>query len=184
MGIPQDLTERFISHRFFSPTHQTIIVESLDSLKTAKGREKFIELAMLVDNPDEVWFGTRMALLLMIYNSDVSPIVELMTPNGLLLAYTANRDIVVPFYIDYGMWVPRAEKLVNAIQKSLPKDRPINGKVFFISGTVSPRLSEELSKRDWKMMSEIEQKALKAYDEKKSEPGKADPTRVLPEIGS
>jgi hypothetical protein len=180
MGVEETLAERFVGHPWYSPTRQLVIAASLDALPGAANRAAFIEAAVLADEPDETWFFTRMALMLSVYSDLESPIAELVSPRGLVMARDVDGGLVVPLYLDLGLWTQPMQRFVDAMEVALPES-PAQ-KTLLASGSFSRRARSELAARGWTIREGVEMTWLAEVDAEAFAPGQPDPDRILPEI--
>jgi len=181
MGVPEILAERFVGHPWYSPTRQLVITASLHALEGAANRAAFIEAAVLADEPDETWFFTRMAVMLALYSELEAPLAEIVSPRGLVMARTREGGLVVPLYLDLGLWTQPMQRFADAMETALP-DSP-ERKTLLASGSFSRRARGELEARGWTILEGVEMTWLADVDAKSFEPGQANPDRILPEIG-
>jgi hypothetical protein len=183
MGVSEAMAERFTAHPWYSPTRQLEIVGALADLADASGREAFVAVAMLADEPHETFFFVRMALMLAGYNNRVSPIQQIQARNALILARAADGDVILPLYLDHSLWTKPMQRFIDAVETSLAGDATLRRKVMIVSGTLSKRTREALASRGWHMHEGLELTWLAHHDAKMFEPGEPDPDRIVPEVG-
>ena len=99
-----ELVERFVRHSWYSPSRQLTIVTSLESLELASDRGRFVRVAIAANEPGDTFFFARMALMLAGFNDREDAIDQILAPNGLVMAYTVNDEIVLPMVLDLGLW--------------------------------------------------------------------------------
>ncbi len=183
MNVSEPLVNRFLQHRWYSPSRQLWLVRALGDLEKAAHRGRFIAAASLADEPLETHIFTRMALILARYDALVGGIEEIMAPNGLLMAYTADKDMILPLYVDSGFWTESMAEFADEAQAVLPRDREIRRKIVLVSGRLSARTRLEYQARGWTCIEELEMTWLAKHDERHSRPGEPDADRIIPEIG-
>jgi hypothetical protein len=147
MAVPQPLIDRFLDHPSFSPRHDTIITECLFQMEGTRGRDNFIQY--IVSAQDEVGanFFQQMAETMRGYHEMVSPLVEISSVAGLIVAHTKNGSALIPFPLDHGVWRARAAGIFNQIKAEY---RPANFNGTFdlwVAGTVSALAREQLAAR-------------------------------------
>jgi hypothetical protein len=124
-------------------------------------------------------FG-RLALMLVAYSDLETPVVELMAPNGLVMARTSDGTLLVPLYLDWAMWTPPMSRFVDAVEASLP----VHGaRRMVVSGWLSSRARQRVEERGWDLLEGVEMTWLAEIDSASWRPGEPDPDRVLPEFG-
>jgi hypothetical protein len=160
MGIPPDLTKRFLDHQTFSPRHKTILVDCLAALGNARGREKFLEAALVADEEAEANFFTNAAQILRGYHETVSPIVEIQRDVRLAVARASNGDAFIPLPLDYVMWTNGADKRSGEV-KAASAAAGSQGKFeVWLTGKVSPRAQQELQGRGFAVAEEVGKRIL------------------------
>jgi hypothetical protein len=147
MGVDRGIAERFLNHPQLSPRHQTIMVASLEKLSGARGREAVVQFACQAHDEDSATFMQNLTEILAAYHQTVSPLRELTAP-GIILARAANGTILIPFPLDYGVWSPRAERVVTGTLAGYrtPDGQPARYE-FWVTGAVSPLARRNLEAR-------------------------------------
>jgi hypothetical protein len=158
MGVDRSLTERFLNHTQLSPRHKTVIVECLEKLSGARGRDAFINFALRADDEDSANFMQNMAEILAGYQQTVSPIQEITAP-GIILARAANGTVLIPFPLDYGVWTVRAERVVKNTLAGykVPSGNPARFELW-VTGTVSPLARRQLEAQGIKVVEHVDQR--------------------------
>lgn len=180
IGVDREVTERFVEHPWYSPTRLLVVTEALTRLGDITGVQRFVEAAILADEPQETYVFGRLALMLVAYSDLEAPVVELMAPNGLVMARTSDGTLVVPLYLDWAMWTEPMSRFVDAMEASLPVH---DARRMVISGWLSSRAREQVEGRGWKLLEGVEMTWLAEIDSTSWRPGEPDPNRVLPEFG-
>ncbi|MCL6621203.1 MAG: hypothetical protein K6T55_03800 [Syntrophobacterales bacterium] len=147
MGVDRGIAERFLSHTPLSPRHQTIMVASLEKLAGARGREAVVQFACQAHDEDSATFMQNLTEILAAYHQTVSPLREVTAP-GIILARAANGTILIPFPLDYGVWTPRADRVVTGTLAGYrtPDGQPARYE-FWVTGAVSPLARRQLEAR-------------------------------------
>ncbi len=146
MGVPEDLTERFLEHPHFSPRHDTIITASLADLAEAKGRDTFLEAILVVDDEVAANFYMNVAQTLQAYNENISPVEKIAVVDGLFVAEARSGAALIPFALDHGVWSARAEQVIGHLKKSY-EGQGFSGRYdFWVTGTVSPLARKQLGR--------------------------------------
>ena len=181
MGVEEELAERFIAHPWYTPTRLLVISETLSGHPDAAGRETFIEAAVQADEPQETYLFTRLAVMLAVYADVESPIVEVLSKSGLVMFRTEANELVVPLYLDWGMWTEPMSQFIQAMEESAPED--VASKRLLVSGWLSPLAQQRLAALGWETIEGVEMTWLADVDAAARQPGGPDPNRVLPEFG-
>ncbi|MFO1112969.1 MAG: hypothetical protein U1E38_07870 [Rhodospirillales bacterium] len=164
MGVEEPLREAFLSHPWYSPRHQTIIVGSLYSLKQASGRPSFIAAAMAAGSEQDAFTMQRTAELLRAFDEYASPLTEVAAPQGLIVARAADGATVVPLYADRGVWTSGTQALADAWDRDAAAYPTASRKVLWVSGRLSPQMAEAVRQRGWLVEERIFERHLLAYE--------------------
>ncbi len=151
MKLDGNTIDALLQHPWYSPWHETCLVESLAGLKQAKNRKAFIQLAMTAESEEDAFFLQRNAQLMRAYNDRVSPITEIQIVHGLAVGYAKNQAWVVPFVVDNGYWSRQGVDLIQRMEAAVPRDREIKSLQLWVTGRLSPRAVEELQARKWEV---------------------------------
>lgn len=164
MGVEEPLREAFLSHPWYSPRHQTIIVSSLYALKQASGQPSFIAAAMTAGSEQDAFTMQRTAELLRAFHEYASPLTAIAAPDGLIVARAADGATVVPLYADWGVWTAGTQALAAAWDSSAAAYPTASRKVLWISGRLSPPMAEAVRQRGWLVEERIFERHLLAYE--------------------
>ncbi|GKT10299.1 hypothetical protein [Desulforhabdus sp. TSK] len=147
MGIPSDLVTRFLDHPSYTPTQETVIVQSLASLSGAKRREVLLKLALSADDEESANFFMNTAETLGGYQSKVAPIKDLSVYGPLVFAKAANDTVLIPLPLDHGIWTEMASRRVPMAMAAFKGANPGSQKFeAWVTGTVSELAKEEMAK--------------------------------------
>ena len=147
MGVREELAARFLDHPFYSPRHQTIIVSCLEALSKAKRRDRFLTVALNALSEDEALFYQQAAELLRAYNEQVLPIAEIITLGRIPLGRSKEHSLFFPAPIDYAIWMKNTEALFDRLSRTHRKKKDHIRVELWVTGTVSPRVRQELLNR-------------------------------------
>ncbi|MHC1730294.1 MAG: hypothetical protein AB9866_30565 [Syntrophobacteraceae bacterium] len=147
MGISADLIGRFLDNQAYTPTQNTIIAHSLETLSGAKGRNNFMQLAITAQDEELANFFQYVSETLKGYHSKVAPIEEISVYGPLVFARARNGMVMVPLPLDHAIWTERAGERVPAAIAAYKSTNPKQKKFeFWVTGTVSKLAKQELSK--------------------------------------
>jgi hypothetical protein len=139
MGVPKSLCDEFIHHPWYSPRHETTLVESLSALDLAEDRRAFIEVAITAVSEDDARFYQRTAELMRRYNDNVGRIDRIVAVEGTLAGYAADGTLVVPFAADHAVWSQPTAAFTESFTEALPDDIEVRKTELLLSGTLSPK---------------------------------------------
>lgn len=151
MRVGKTDTEAFLNQHWLSPRHELVITESLAGMKGVLNREEYIELALTAESEEDAFFFQRTAELLRAYYDQQATLEEIQVIHEIFpVAYAANKTLVVPLVVDYGVWSQQALGLVEAI-KAAPKRREVEKTQLWITGQLSLRAKNEIEKLGWEV---------------------------------
>ncbi len=143
MGIADELAKQYLDSPYFTPRHDAIIVSCLDSLKSAKGKDIFFQMALCAESEEDANFLQLIAETLHGYNMKVSPITNLSKVSFFLLAKAENGTTMIPCPVDDGIWREPIDRTSKELMALYP-----NGNIeFWVTGKISPLVQLKLSER-------------------------------------
>jgi len=151
MNVAEHVLEDFLEHPWYSPRHETILVEALANLKGVSNIGAFIKEAIEAESEEEAFFFQRMAEMMLGYHEFISPVQEILVSNHIPLLYTKNQHLVFTVMLDYGWWSSETRDLSTALAAFSPAGRAITSRELWVSGQLSPRAKTELEARGWKV---------------------------------
>jgi hypothetical protein len=145
MGVSDGTMDAFYANAMLSPTDKSIIVEALQSLGGAAGREIFVAGAAKAPRIEMGFFYRRQAELIAAYNKRVSPIRQFVRLGGAPMLETGKGTVsILP--VDYLIWTPPLEQLVaGAGGHGAPSE-------IWITGNASVMASAKLTELGWKVV--------------------------------
>lgn len=147
MGAPEELADRFLAHSWFSPRHQTILVESLVALDLVEDRARFVETALQAGSEADARFYQRAAQLLRAFHEDDEEgLVRVLGRRRAVMGTTPDGELVVPLILDRASWSRPAAAFADAVvedQRAAGADRTR----LLVSGTFSERARREFEAR-------------------------------------
>ena len=156
MGISPDLIAQFLDHPSYTPTHDTVIVQSLEILAGARGRDAFLQQALSANDEESANFFQYVAETMKGYQLTVAPVREISAFGPLVFAKTAAGIVLIPLPIDRGIWTERAAQRVPdaiaAFKSVSPESRKFE---VWLTGTASKRVKEEMERRGAKVMENV-----------------------------
>lgn len=137
MGVDRDLANRFLNNANLSPTHQTLIVDSLQELGGISGTATFVRLAARADDETDAIRYSRSAQLLAGLHASES-IDFLSDAHGLPVALTTDKKLIAPLEWDYATWDRDSERFVNTLKSGEIDRRQFDRICIYITGDASP----------------------------------------------
>ena len=93
MGVEEALSDEFIRHPWYSPRHQTAIVEALSALDLTADRAGFIGVATTAESEQQARFYQKAAELLRAYSDRVSAFQRIVVIDRTPMGYTEDGDV-------------------------------------------------------------------------------------------
>ena len=149
IGLDGNELDLFLRNPWYSPRHRTVLIEALSGMEKAKNRKKFITLATTAESEQDAFFFQRIAQLLRGYHDTVAPIDEIDIVRSLAVGYSGAKIMMVPLVLDYGWWTAQGSVLAKSLDDAATKVG--RTKQLWATGTLSPRLADELQSRKWEV---------------------------------
>ena len=155
MAIPEELQTKFLSHPFYSPRHQTIIVGSLETMKDTLGKEQFIRLAIKATSELDAFTFQQFAELLAGFHQTQTPIAKILAHKGIPVGYTQDRELVMIIPADITRWSPFTEKTFREFGSIMPTETPAQRKIFWTTGRTTEKTRKNLALLDIYIKDEV-----------------------------
>lgn len=153
MGIPPYLVSQYLDHPSYTPTHDSVIVASLEDLKAAGGRDAFLQQALTADDEETANFYMQTAETMRGLEQKGASIQNIRVFGPLVFARTSNATVLVPLPLDRGLWTERASQRVPDAIAAYKAVSPNSKKFeFWVTGTVSKLAKDELAKQGVKVV--------------------------------
>lgn len=150
MSVPTNTIELFISNRFFSPRHQTLLIAALEQLGGVEGRGHFVRLAVPSESEDIALYRQRQAQMYAGFHQQVEPIAAFVPLGGLVGARTQSGKLIFSAPVDHLAWTQGiAGSLSAANQQVLDAGGNSETGELWITGTVSELANENLAALGW-----------------------------------
>jgi len=146
MSIPEELRKEFLSHSFYSPRHQTVIVGSLDIMEDTLDREKFIRQAVAARSEIDAFTFQQLAELLAGFHRTRTPIARIFVHKGIPVGYTDDSELVMILPADIGRWTPFAENIYSEFGTGMPEETPVERKILWITGTATEKFQRNMDR--------------------------------------
>ncbi len=165
MGVEKSDIKLFLRHAWYSPRHTTIIVHALAEMEGVKGRDQFITQASFAENERDAFFFQRLAEMMRGYHIHVTPVTEIIPVRSIVVAYTAEKNIVVTLPVDYLYWTETLAIGAEALA-TMSVDLPFKQKELWLTGKASPIAWQELENKGIVVIERQREKLLPPAEEK------------------
>ncbi len=158
MGVSPELRKRFLDHPAFTPRHDTIITAALESLDGARGRDRFIELALAAQDEVGANYFQNVAETLSGYHKATSPIAEVHVMLGVSIAQAKNGEAVMAFAWDHGVYEKAVGPRMDYFSKNFHPAGFKGGLDVWTTGTISPKLREKAASHGFRVTEEVDKR--------------------------
>lgn len=140
MAIEDAVIKNFLSHPWYSPRHDTIIVQALMKMEGVKGRGKLLELACLATFEEEALFFQRMTEMMAAYHQEQRAIAEIVEiSKGIVMAYTKDQTLVATIPVARLPWSREVAETAEWVHRWELNERQIQRVELWVSGKLTPR---------------------------------------------
>lgn len=146
MAIPEELRKEFLSHPFYSPRHQTVIVGSLDIMKETLGKEQFIRQALAAKSEIDAFTFQQLAELLAGFHKTQAPIAKIFEHKGIPVGYTHEKELVMMLPADIGRWTPFSKNIFTEFGSEMSEEAAIHKKILWITGTATEKFKQNMAR--------------------------------------
>ncbi len=143
MDIDDSLVEAFLKHPWYSPRHETVLVQALSEMDAVNNRKTFFEVATSAEFEEDALFFQRMAEMLLSYHQNVKPLEQLVAIEDMLMGMTRDHTLVCMLPIGYLPWKAELAEAVETVT-NWKSDRHVENVELWIAGKLTPRAYREL----------------------------------------
>jgi hypothetical protein len=145
LGVTRENADEFLMHPWYSPWHETIIVDALATI--GRDPSQFLERACRALTEQDANYFQSLAQVLARYHKTKTPLSSIRLEGGRVCAMDSQGILVIPLSCDYAIWSEPAAARVEAFSQ-LPQSRSeIKGLALWVDGKVSERAAQELKNR-------------------------------------
>lgn len=149
MGVSEADTEAFVTHPWYSPRHQSVLVASLAALDLVSNRAALVHAALRAGSEEDAVLYVRTARLLRAYHEQVAPF-ESIAPfrDGTVVGLTRGGTLVAVLPLDYAVWTRPAHAYANTLKRARLSDgRTISEREVVVTGSLSPKARAKFETR-------------------------------------
>ena len=145
MGVRKEVRDAFLSHPWYSPRHETILVQALDEMKGVSDRSLVLQLAIKAESEEEALFVQRLVEMLASYHQTVVPLREfILIDDRLLVGYTTDKALMVALPLSHIAWTQELAEASKQVVSWSSGQHPIRRVELWISGRTTSRAHREL----------------------------------------
>lgn len=144
MKLDESLIDAFLKHPWYSPRHETILVQALFEMNTVSNRQAFFDVAMSAEFEEDALLFQRMAEMLLSYDRNVKPLKQLVAiENRVLMGVTRDQTLIGMLPVGYLPWRAELAQVADAVT-TWKSSMPIENVELWVAGKATPRASHEL----------------------------------------
>lgn len=144
MKLDDSLIEAFLKHPWYSPRHETALVQALFEMNIVKNRKAFLEVAMSARFEEEALFFQQMAEMLLSYHQNVKPLEQLVAiDDRLLMGLTRDQTLVGMIPVEYLSWRAELAEATEPVATWMSAQQ-VKKAELWTTGNATPRARREL----------------------------------------
>ncbi len=139
MGIHETIIEDFLGHEWYSPRHETVIVQALSEMPSVSNRGRFLEVAVSAQYEEDALFFQRMAEMLVAYHLTIKPLADLVeVDKQLVMGYASNHTLIAMVPTARLAWQREVAQAARQIRNWKNPEHPTQKVEVWISGEATP----------------------------------------------
>lgn len=144
MKLNDSLIEAFLKHPWYSPRHETVLVQALSEMNIVKNRQTFFEVAISARFEEEALFFQRMAEMWLSYHQNVKPLEQFVAiDDGLVMGLTRDQTLVSMLPSEYLSWKAELAEAAETVE-TWTSTQQVKKVELWITGKPTPRAHREL----------------------------------------
>ncbi len=145
LGATRENADEFLMHPWFSPWHETIVVDALANIGI--NPTPFLQVACRALTEQDADYFQSLAQILVRYHKTRNALRSYRVEGDRICALDKDGLLVVPLACDYAIWSENAAARVEAFSQLAQSESEIKGLALWVDGKVSDRAAEELKHR-------------------------------------
>jgi len=159
MAIDDGLIEAFLSHPWYSPRHETLLVHALADLEGVLHRNRFLEVAMMAEFEEEALFFQRLAEMFRAYHHEVVPLTEIvLVGTHLIVGYTKEQHITAMLPVAHLPWRQEMEQAAETLANWETPGHHVEQIDVWLTGTATPRAYIQLLARGFTLREQAQER--------------------------
>ncbi len=144
MRLDDSLIEAFLQHPWYSPRHETMLVEALFEMNIVKNRKAFFKVATSARFEEDALFFQRIAEMFLSYHHNVKPLRKFVAiDDRLLMGLTRDHTLIGMLPVEFLPWRAQLAKSAETISTWTSSKR-LKKVELWMTGKPTPRAHREL----------------------------------------
>ena len=144
MRLDDSLIEAFLQHSWYSPRHETVLVQALVEMNIVKNRNAFFKVATSARFEEEALFFQRTAEMLLSYHQNVKPLEEIVAiDDRLVMGLTRDHTLVGMLPSEYLSWRAELAEAAETIA-TWASTKEVKTVEVWLTGKPTPRAHRKL----------------------------------------
>ena len=142
LGVSRENADEFLMHPWYSPWHETIIVDALATI--GRNPTEFLERACRALTEQDANYFQSLAQVLARYHTAKTPLSSIRIVGSRVAAMDSNGIMVIPLSCDYAIWSENAVSRVAEFSRLTEGQSEIKGLALWVDGKISESAAREL----------------------------------------
>jgi hypothetical protein len=150
MGASPSASQALVTNPAYTPTWQTLLIRSLDTLAGRDGRAEFVVRAATANSEERARFFVDTAQLMVVFDGSEAKVVRLLPEASAAGALAGGRRVVELMPFDFVVWTEDFANHVEHVTRYVRSNFHKSHWEVWLTGKLSDRTRQELRKRGWK----------------------------------
>lgn len=147
MKLDDSLIEAFLQHPWYSPRHETVLVQALFEMNIVKNRKTFFKVATSARFEEEALFFQRIAEMLLSYHQNVKPLEQFVAiDDRLLMGLTRDHTLIGMLPVEFLPWRAELGEAAETVA-TWASAQQVKKVELWMTGKPTPRAHRELLAR-------------------------------------
>lgn len=144
MRLDDSLIETFLQHPWYSPRHETMLVQALFEMNIVKNRKTFFKVATSARFEEEALFFQRIAEMFLLYHHHVKPLEKFVAiDDRLLMGLTRDHTLIGMLPVEFLPWRAELAESAETVSTWTSSER-LKKVELWMTGKPTPRAHREL----------------------------------------
>jgi hypothetical protein len=161
MGVPDDLSKKFLRNYNYDPLEKTLLVGALDAMKGVAKRDLVILSAAHAPDKSVANYLRVQAQMILGYHQNISPAKTILNINGGLALQNAKGAVVGISPYDYAAWTSTLNNKEVVVSEALKRMQGVTGKELWVAGRIAHPARTVIESRGWVVHDRVREKLIK-----------------------